>query len=235
MSSFSVRSPGHEGAGVIVALGANVTTWKLGDRAGIKPVYDCCFACELCWSGREAYCEAAPQIGLQFPGSYQEYVLSPARYTQRIPDGVSDLVAGPVMCSGSTIYCSLKEAGLRAGSWAVFPGAGGGVGHMGVQIARAMGLRVVGIDEGEEKRELCMRLRCEAFVDFQKVEDVVGEVVKICDGKGAHGVFVTASSKEAYESAPKMLRVSGKVMCIGIREFHACGALMDCGILLIDG
>ncbi|OAG04211.1 GroES-like protein [Paraphaeosphaeria sporulosa] len=216
MSSYGVRSPGHEGAGVVVALGSNVTTWKVGDRAGIKPVYDCCFACELCWSGRESYCDAAPQIGLNFPGSYQQYVLSPARYTQRIPDGVDDFVAGPIMCSGSTIYCSLKEAGLRAGSWAVFPGAGGGVGHMGVQIAKAMGMRVVGIDGGEEKRELCMKLGCEAFVDFTKVEDVAAEVVRICDGKGAHGVFVTASSAPAYASAPGMLRISGKIMCIGI-------------------
>ncbi|KAF2692043.1 GroES-like protein [Lentithecium fluviatile CBS 122367] len=216
MSSFGVRSPGHEGAGIVVALGSNVTNWKIGDRAGIKPAYDACFDCELCWAGKETYCDQSPQIGLQFPGSYQQYVLSPARYTQRIPEGVDDFIAGPIMCSGSTIYCSIKESGLRPGDWAVLPGAGGGVGHMGVQLARAMGMRVVGVDGGEEKRELCMRLGCEAFVDFTEVEDVAGEVVGICDGKGAHGVFVTAMSKEAYASAPLMCRVGGKVMCIGL-------------------
>jgi propanol-preferring alcohol dehydrogenase len=222
MSDFGVRSPGHEGAGVVVKLGSNVTNWKVGDRAGIKPAYDACFNCELCWSGRETYCDDSPQIGLQFPGSYQQYVLSPARYTSRIPEGVNDFVAGPIMCSGSTIYCSIKESGLKPGDWAVFPGAGGGVGHMGVQLAKAMGMRVVGVDGGDDKRDLCLKLGCEAFVDFTKVEDVAKEVVKICDGKGAHGVFVTATSASAYASAPLMTRISGRVRCVGLRKSSAC-------------
>jgi propanol-preferring alcohol dehydrogenase len=120
------------------------------------------------------------------------------------------------MCSGSTVYCSLKESGLKPGDWAVFPGAGGGVGHMGVQLAKAMGMRVVGVDGGDEKRDLCMKLGCEAFVDFTKVADVAEEVVKICDGKGAHGIFITATSGAAYASAPQMARISGKIMCIGL-------------------
>lgn len=212
MSIFGVRSPGHEGAGIVVKIGSNVSNWKVGDRAGIKPAYDACFNCELCWTGKETYCDESPQIGLQFPGSYQQYLLSPARYTQRIPDGVDDVSAGPIMCSGSTIYCSLKESGLKPGDWAVFPGAGGGVGHMGVQLAKAMGMRVVGVDGGEQKRELCMKLGCEAFVDFTQVKDVAEEVVKICDGKGAHGIFVTATSGAAYASAPLMARIGGKIV-----------------------
>ena len=218
MSSFGVRSPGHEGAGIVVKLGSNVSNWKVGERAGIKPVYDVCGSCELCWTGKEAYCDESPQIGLQFTGSYQQYVLSPARYTQRIPEGVDDFSAGPIMCSGSTIYCSLKESGLKPGDWAVFPGAGGGVGHMGVQLAKAMGMRVVGVDGGEEKKALCMKLGCEAFVDFTKVDNVAEEVVKICDGRGAHGIFVTATSASAYSSAPMMARIGGKIMCIGLRK-----------------
>lgn len=221
MSVFGVRSPGHEGAGVVVAIGSNVTNWKVGDRAGIKPAYDACFNCELCWTGKETYCDESPQIGLQFPGSYQQYLLSPARYTQRIPDGVDDFSAGPIMCSGSTIYCSLKESGLKPGDWAVFPGAGGGVGHMGVQLAKAMGMRVVGVDGGDDKKDLCMKLGCEAFVDFTKVKDVAEEVVKICDGKGAHGIFVTATSGAAYASAPMMARIGGKIMCVGLRKFSS--------------
>jgi propanol-preferring alcohol dehydrogenase len=220
MSTFGVRSPGHEGAGVIVKIGSNVSNWKVGERAGIKPAYDACFNCELCWTGKETYCDESPQIGLQFPGSYQQYVLSPGRYTQRLPDAVSDFSAGPIMCSGSTIYCSLKESGLKPGDWAVFPGAGGGVGHMGVQLAKAMGMRVVGVDGGEDKKALCMKLGCEAFVDFTKVKDVAEEVVKICDGKGAHGIFVTATSGSAYASAPLMARIGGRIMCIGLRKYE---------------
>jgi alcohol dehydrogenase, propanol-preferring len=120
------------------------------------------------------------------------------------------------MCSGSTIYRSLVESGLRAGDWAVFPGAGGGVGHMGVQIAKVMGLRVIGIDGGDAKRDLCKKLGCEEFIDFTQVKIVEEEVVKITEGKGAHGVFVTASSAAAYKSAPNMVRVGGRVMCVGL-------------------
>lgn len=88
---------------------------------------------------------------------------------------------------------------------------------MGVQLAKAMGFRVIGIDSGDEKHELCNKLGCEAYVDFTKVEDVAAEVLKIT-GRGAHGVFVTAGSPEAYTSALGMLAIGGKVMCIGLRQ-----------------
>ncbi|KAL1598715.1 chloride channel [Paraconiothyrium brasiliense] len=218
MSSFGVRSPGHEGAGVVVALGSNVTKWKIGDRAGIKPIYDCCFDCELCWAGKETYCGKADQIGLQYPGSYQQYVISPARYTQRIPDGVDDFVAGPIMCSGSTIYCSLKEAGLKAGDWVVFPGAGGGVGHIGVQLAKAMGLRVVGVDAGEEKRALCMKLGCESFVDSQRLKMWLQKSLRFVMGqlKPIYEVFPVAKLPEAVAK----LR-SGKVAGRLVVDFNS--------------
>jgi len=94
-------------------------------------------------------------------------------------------------------------------------------------LAKAMGMRVVGVDGGDAKRELCMKLGCEAFVDFTKVEDVAKEVVKITDGKGAHGVFVTATSKAAYDSAPMMVRVGGRVMCVGLPPTGSCVAGAD--------
>lgn len=220
MSTFSVRSPGHEGAGVVVALGSGVTNWALGDRAGIKPMWSVCGSCELCWDGvHETYCEKAVATGLMTAGTYQQYITSPANYTTRIPDGVDDETAGPIMCSGSTMYRSLVESGLKAGDWAVFPGGGGGVGHMGVQLAKAMGLRVIVIDGGEAKRELSLRLGAEHFVDFTQVSSVEAEVLRLTSGKGAHGIFVTATSAGAYKSAPMMARTGGKVMCVGLREF----------------
>jgi propanol-preferring alcohol dehydrogenase len=88
---------------------------------------------------------------------------------------------------------------------------------MGVQPAKAVGTRVVGVHGGEDKENLCMKLGCEAFVDLSKVEDVAEEVVKICNGKGAHGILVTAASASAYASAPLMARIGEKTMCIGLR------------------
>ncbi|KAF2147763.1 alcohol dehydrogenase [Myriangium duriaei CBS 260.36] len=216
MSYFNVRSPGHEGAGIVVALGANVTNWSLGDRVGVKPIYDVCHKCELCWADKEPYCPQAVHTGLMVTGSYQQYVTHPARYASPIPDGVDDTIAGPVMCSASTIYRSIVESGLKPGDIAAFPGGAGGVGIQGVQLAKAMGLRPIVIDSGDAKRELSMKMGAEAFVDFKTEDDVAAALVKAADGKGAHGVFVTAPA--AYKSAIALTgtRVGAKVMCIGL-------------------
>jgi len=216
MSHFGTRSPGHEGAGVVVKLGANVTGWKLGDRAGMKPIMDVCHQCELCWGDKETYCPKAIHTGLLVNGSYQQYISHPARYASPIPDGVDDYTAGPIMCSASTIYRSLVESELRPGDIAAFPGGGGGVGIQGVQLAKAMGLRPIVIDSGEAKRELALKMGAEAFVDFRDEKDVAAAVVKAADGVGAHGVFVTAPS--AYASAISLTgtRIGAKVMCIGL-------------------
>ncbi|KAL4799172.1 glycosyl hydrolase family 76-domain-containing protein [Aspergillus venezuelensis] len=216
MSTFGVRSPGHEGAGTVVKLGPNVKNFKLGDRAGIKPILDSCGCCPHCWSDKETYCDGVIHTGLMVPGTYQEYIVSPARYATPIPEGVPDEIAAPVMCSASTIYRSLTESRLVSGNWAVFPGGGGGVGIQGVQLARAMGMRPIVVDTGNEKRNLALKMGAEAFVDFKTTAEPAGEVIRIADNVGAHGVFVTAQA--AYPTALSYLgsRVGGAVMCIGI-------------------
>ncbi|KAM0426391.1 hypothetical protein ACHAPT_008437 [Fusarium lateritium] len=219
MSSFGVKSPGHEGVGVIVKLGSLVTDWKVGDRVGIKPMWYTCQNCELCWIDKEAYCPKRLNSGMRVTGSYQQYVTSPAHYTLPLPDGVDDYTAGPIMCSASTIYRSISESSLRHGQWALFPGGGGGVGIQGVQIAAALGMRPIVIDTGEEKRKLCLELGAEAFIDFKQVSDVAREVITIADGIGAHGVFVTAPS--AYSSAIDCIgtRVGACIMAVGLPPF----------------
>ncbi|KAE8379068.1 chaperonin 10-like protein [Aspergillus bertholletiae] len=216
MGDYGVRSPGHEGAGVVVAVGSGVIGWKVGDRAGIAPTWDTCMSCDLCSSDMECHCPHAVPTGLKVPGTYQQYIVSPARYTTLIPNGVDDFSAGPIMCSGSTMFRALRESNLRAGQWVVIMGAGGGVGHMGVQIAKSMGLRVIGVDTGEDKEVLCLELGCEAFVDHLKSTNLSQDVRDIADGKGAHGVLVTASSAAAYRVAPRMLRIGGIVVCVGM-------------------
>jgi D-arabinose 1-dehydrogenase-like Zn-dependent alcohol dehydrogenase len=182
-----------------------------------QPIQDTCGACELCRTDKECYCSGAVFTGLMCDGSYKQYIVSPERYTTLIPDGVNDFIAGPIMCSASTIYTSIKESGLKPGDWAVFPGAGGGVGMQGVQLAKAMGLRAVAIDTGADKEKLCLETAgAEHFVDFAKVSNVAEEVIRICDGIGAHAVFVTAV--QVYPTSVSLLggRVGGKVMCIGL-------------------
>ncbi|KAL4875244.1 glycosyl hydrolase family 76-domain-containing protein [Aspergillus karnatakaensis] len=235
MSTFGVRSPGHEGAGIVVKLGANVTNFKLGDRAGIKPIMDTCGSCSCCWSDKETYCAGAVHTGLMVPGTYQEYIVSPARYATPIPDGIPDAIAAPIMCSASTIYRSLVESRLKPGDWAVFPGGGGGVGIQGVQLAAAMGFRPIVVDTGVEKKQLAVKMGAEAFVDFRVDSNPVSSVVEIADGIGGHGVFVTAQA--AYPTALEYLgsRVAGVVMCIGIAAKGTVRMDVDPNLMLFKG
>ena len=113
------------------------------------------------------------------------------------------------MCSASTIYSSIKESGLRAGQWAVFPGGGGGVGIQGVQLAAAMGMRVVVVDTGEEREKLAKHHGAEAFFDFKK-GDPVAESLKLTGG--AHGVFVTAVQSYPTALGYLGLRGGGQIM-----------------------
>ncbi|CAI6337277.1 unnamed protein product [Periconia digitata] len=217
MSQMGTKCAGHEGAGVIVKVGDAVKTLKVGMRAGLKPIQDTCGTCEVCRSGKETHCSGAVLTGLMCEGSYKQYIVSPERYTTTIPDGVSDFIAGPIMCSASTIYTSIRESGVKPGDWCVFPGGGGGVGMQGIQLAKAMGLRAVAIDTGEAKRKLCLETAgAEHFIDFAQVDNVAEEVVRVCGGIGAHAVFVTAP--QVYPISMSLLggRIGGKVMCIGL-------------------
>ncbi|KAI7240312.1 alcohol dehydrogenase [Hortaea werneckii] len=216
MSTFNCKCAGHEGAGEVVKVGKNVANWKIGDRGGVKPIWDVCHNCEQCWNGRENYCPNAAYTGLVATGTYQQYITSPARYTSRIPDGVSDEVAAPIMCSASTMHRALWDSGLRAGNFVVFPGGGGGVGIQGVQLAKAMGMRPVVVDSGAAKKDLSFKMGAEAFVDFKEHEDVAAKVKEVCDGVGAHGVLVTAY--QSYKDAISFIadRIGGKIMCIAL-------------------
>ncbi|KAF2140438.1 uncharacterized protein K452DRAFT_229934 [Aplosporella prunicola CBS 121167] len=218
MSTFNVRSPGHEGAGVVVQRGSSVSPqkWPLGARAGIKPIHDTCGACHACWSGRDNYCAAAVLTGLRVTGTYQQYVLSPAKYATPIPADVPPELAAPVMCSASTMHRALVDSGLRAGEFVVFSGGGGGVGINGVQFARIMGMRPIVVDTGAAKRALCLSMGAEAFVDFREEPDTPAAVKRLCDNVGAHGVVVTAP--QAYKHAIAYLgdRTGGKVVCVAL-------------------
>ncbi|GAA6026874.1 hypothetical protein JCM8097_005925 [Rhodosporidiobolus ruineniae] len=206
---------GHEGAGVVAAVGEGVDNWKVGDRAGIKPLWDVCHECMHCRGGDEGLCPKLVPTGGVVDGSYAEYVISPARYTTRIPDSVPDKYAAPAMCSGTTMYTAIKRSGIRSGQWLVIPGGGGGVGHWGIPFAKAQGMRVVVVDTGADKRELCTRLGAEAFVDFKEVENTADEVVKVTGG-GAHVVIVVGGTATAYKTAPDFLRPGGTQICIGL-------------------
>ncbi|KAK5733259.1 hypothetical protein LTR17_009867 [Elasticomyces elasticus] len=195
MSHFGTTCAGHEGAGVVVKVGSKVTE---------------------CWNGRENYCQKGVYTGLVAQGTYCQYITSPAKYTSRIPDGVPDEVAGPIMCSASTMHRALIESNLKPGNWVVFPGGGGGVGIQGVQLAKAMGMRAIAVDSGSAKKDLCLKMGAEEFVDFKEHSDVAARIKEIADGVGAHGVLVTAY--QSYKDSINFIgdRIGGKIMCIAL-------------------
>src|SRR4030095_15938159 len=131
--------PGHEGAGVVVALGRGVTHLKEGDRVGIAWLHSACGHCEFCISGWETLCASQQNSGYSVNGSFAEYALVPADFGGRIPDGLSFVDAGPILCAGVTTYKALKETEARPGEWVVISGAGG-LGHIAIQSAKGMEL-----------------------------------------------------------------------------------------------
>ena len=142
---------GHEGAGVVVAKGENVTNFEIGDLAGIKWLNSSCMGCEFCQQGAEPNCPRADLSGYTHDGSFQQYATADAIQAAPIPKGTDLAHVAPILCAGITVYKSLKTANLRPGQWVAISGAAGGLGSLAVQYAKAIGLRVLGIDGGKEK------------------------------------------------------------------------------------
>lgn len=205
-------TPGHEGAGVVVALGPGVTHLKEGDRAGIAWLHSACGHCEFCLSGWETLCLEQNNSGYSVNGSFAEFALAQADYLGRIPDRLSFVDAAPILCAGVTTYKGLKQTDARPGEWVVISGAGG-LGHVAIQYAKAMGLHVAAVDLGPEKMALARQLGAEITIDA-KTQDPPTEIQKQIGG--AHGVLVTAVSTIAFKQAIGMLRRGGTCVLNGL-------------------
>ena len=204
--------PGHEGAGIVVALGPGVTHLNEGDRVGIAWLNSACGRCEFCLSGWETLCKAQQNSGYSVNGSFAEFALAQADFLGRIPDQLSFVDAGPILCAGVTTYKGLKETEARPGEWVVISGVGG-LGHVAIQDATAMGLRVAAVDVGEPKLELARKLGAEVTVDASS-ENPARQIQK--QTGGAHGVLVTAVSPIAFKQALGMLRRRGTCVLVGL-------------------
>lgn len=205
--------PGHEGAGTVVALGAGVTHLREGDHVGIAWLHDACGYCEHCVGGWETLCEAQHNSGYSVNGAFAEYAIGSAAYVARLPDAVDFVPIAPILCAGVTTYKGIKETGAKPGEWIAISGVGG-LGHVAVQYARAMGLHVVALDVGADKLALAKSLGADVAIDAQ-ASDAVEQVIKATAG-GAHGVLVTAVSLGAFNQALRMARRHGTVSLVGL-------------------
>ena len=205
--------PGHEVAGIVAALGPGVKNLKVGDAVGVAWLHDACMACEYCETGWETLCEHQHNTGYSVNGGFAEYVIASAAFAAKLPATIDFAAIAPILCAGVTTYKGLKETEARPGEWVVISGVGG-LGHVAIQYAKAMGLKVVAVDIAEDKLKLARETGADLAVNAL-APDAVDKVLAATGG-GAHGVLVTAVSTVAFAQALKMVRRKGTVSLVGL-------------------
>ncbi|MDO4760597.1 MAG: alcohol dehydrogenase AdhP [Corynebacterium sp.] len=205
--------PGHEGVGEVVKLGPGQHGVKVGDMVGNVWLWSACGECEFCRTGWETFCCEAEYGGYTVDGSFGEYMLVDTRYCARIPEGSDPVEVAPILCAGVTVYKGLKVTDTRPGNFVVISGVGG-LGHIAVQYAVAMGLRVIAVDIAPEKLELAKKHGAEFTVNAAEV-DPAAAIVEYTKG-GAHGILVTAVHPKAFGQAIDMARKGGTIVFNGL-------------------
>jgi propanol-preferring alcohol dehydrogenase len=204
--------PGHEGVGFVSDVGGGVSRVKEGDRVGVPWLHSACGYCEYCVTGWETLCERQTNTGYSVNGGYAEYVLANAAFVGILPDAVGFFEGAPILCAGLTVYKGLKETEAKPGEWVVISGVGG-LGHLAVQYAKAMGLHVLAVDITDDKLNLATQMGADLAVNAAN-EDPVAFAHKWI--KGAHGALVTAVSRKAFAQALGMLRRKGVISLNGL-------------------
>lgn len=170
----------------------------------------------------ETRCLIQAFSGWRVDGTLAQYTIVPARYLTALPEGIPDELCAPIMCAGVTIYKALKISGAVAGDFVVLSGAGGAVGMLGIQYARAMGLRVIALDGGKPKEKICLDAGAESYIDFEDPDikasggSLEEALTRNTAGRKAAAVIVCAASSAAYEQAFSMLEPFGTLVCVGV-------------------
>lgn len=204
--------PGHEGVGYVVAVGPDVNNVKEGDAVGVPWLYSACGCCDHCITGWETLCESQQNGGYSVDGGFAEYVIADARYVGHLPANTNFLEMAPILCAGVTVYKGLKETEVKPGEWVAISGIGG-LGHVAVQYAKAMGMHVAAIDVGNDKLDLAKRLGADLVVNAK--EQNPGEFLKKETG-GMHGALITAVSPIAFKQGLETLRRKGTMALNGL-------------------
>jgi propanol-preferring alcohol dehydrogenase len=205
--------PGHEAIGRVVAIGPGVTAVKEGERVGVPWLYSACGHCEYCLSAWETVCAQAQFGGYTKNGGFAEYILADPDYVAHIPSGLAPNEAAPLICAGITTYKGIKETGAKPGQWIAISGIGG-LGHLGIQYAKAMGLQVCALDIDDGKLAHAQHLGADLTINSRAVDAVAQ--VKQQTGGGAHGVLITAPSLGAFKQGVGLTRKRGTCVLVGL-------------------
>ena len=205
--------PGHEGIGIVCAVGAGVTGEREGDRVGVPWLFSACGHCEHCLSAWETVCGSAEFGGYTKNGGFAEYILADPSYVAHVPSGLAATAAAPMICAGVTSYKGIKMTEARPGEWLVVSGAGG-LGHLAIQYGKAMGLLVCAVDIDDDKLAHATRLGADLVVNASQDDPV--DAVRAGTGGGAHGVLITAPSLGAFKQGVAMTRKRGTCALVGL-------------------
>ncbi|MET9609270.1 NAD(P)-dependent alcohol dehydrogenase [Streptomyces sp. NPDC006512] len=211
--------PGHEIAGIVTETGAGVTKFAVGDRVGVGCFVDSCRECEYCLRGQEQYCvkgmtgtyNALDKDGAPTYGGYSSHIVVDENYTLRIPDGLSLDVAAPLLCAGITLYSPLRHWQAGPGKKVAIVGLGG-LGHMGVKIASALGAEVTVLSQSLRKKEDGLKLGASHYYatsDPSTFEELAGTFDLIVS---------TVSAPLGLDRYLALLKVDGALVNVGAPE-----------------
>ncbi|KAF1355497.1 chaperonin 10-like protein [Delphinella strobiligena] len=208
----------HEGAGTVVAVGSDVKNFKVGSRVMCGLPYHPCKTtsdtpghCEDC-TGPEKFQQYCTNIeghrGVHLDGFFAEYAVADSRSSTPLPDQVTLESAAPLACAGRTIWAGILEVGLKKGQWIALIGSGGGLGHLGIQFAKALGLKVIGVDARDEGLALSEEAGADVVIDARKGKDfVVQEAQKVTNGLGVDASVTISDAPDAAGLACAVTRM----------------------------
>jgi propanol-preferring alcohol dehydrogenase len=205
------RVPGHEAIGRIDALGSGVRGWSLGQRVGVGYFGGPDFHCAPCRRGDFVNCSHQGVTGVATDGGYAEVMYASEFGLVAIPDELRSQDAAPLLCAGVATYNALRKSDARAGDFVAVQGIGG-LGHLGIQFARAMGMRVAAIGRGADKKSLALELGAHSYIDTQ-VSDAAAELRAL---GGAKVILATAATNRAAGPLVGGLAERGDLVVLGV-------------------
>lgn len=204
---------GHEGIGVVSAVGEGVTSLKVGDRASVAWFYQGCGHCEYCVSGNETLCRSVKNAGYSVDGGMAEECIVVADYAVKVPDGLDSFAASSITCAGVTTYKAVKISDIKPGQWIAIYGLGG-LGNLALQYAKnVFNAKVIAIDVNDGQLEFAKQIGADLTINSktQNAEEIIQQQTG-----GAHAAVVTAVAKAAFNSAVNAVRAGGKVVAVGL-------------------
>jgi len=204
------RVPGHEVAGIVDEVGAGVTEWKTGQRAGVGWHGGHDGTCLACRRGDFGNCQNMKIAGISYDGGYQQYMVAPMEALTAIPESLSDTEAAPLLCAGITTFNALRHSGAMPGDLVAVQGIGG-LGHLGIQFASKFGYKVAAIGRGSENASLARKLGASVYID-SKATNAAEALQKL---GGAQVILATAPNSKAMSELINGLGPKGKLMVIG--------------------